>query len=200
MPARRRRQREGTGVLHRRNADLSGRVVDLRSFLSGSRRSPPAAHRPPSGGLKEGRSFEPGHGFVPGHQGCDPGMSELFAAEGGPGRWMEEGRVHRDGLEAGSGARRVVHDRPLTAVWAGAGDEEANPGRRADDPRRVVPPSRVTGPAGRPPGPVGYPERPGSQSSVAAGPDPVSPTPGLSRPGPRTPSGTSPRSVRPRPR
>ena len=61
-------------------------------------------------------------------------MWYLFAAEGGPERWMEQGRVHRDGLEAGSGARRVVHDRPLTAVWAGAGDERPLP----DDGRMIL--------------------------------------------------------------
>lgn len=61
-------------------------------------------------------------------------MSELFAAEGGPGRWMEEGRVHRDGLEAGSGGRRVVHDRSLTPVWVGARDERPLP----DDGRMIL--------------------------------------------------------------
>ena len=61
-------------------------------------------------------------------------MSDLFAAEGGPERWTEQGRVHRDELEAGFDGQRVVDDRPLTPVWVGAGDERP----LSDDGRMIL--------------------------------------------------------------
>ena len=123
---------------------LLGQVVDLRSFLFGSRRSSLATYRPLLMDLQQGRCFycerginrggdvdhfipwrryalDLGHNFVLAHQGCNSSKSDLLAAEEHLERWTERSLIYRDELEEGFDERKVLHDWPATrqiATWA----------------------------------------------------------------------------------
>ena len=130
--------------VQRRNPKLLGQVVDLRSFLFGSRRSSLATYRPLLMHLQQGRCFycgrginrggdvdhfipwrryalDLGHNFVLAHQGCNSSKSDLLAAEEHLERWTERSLIYRDELEEGFDQRKVLHDWPATrqiASWA----------------------------------------------------------------------------------
>ncbi|WP_420462563.1 HNH endonuclease [Candidatus Palauibacter sp.] len=130
--------------VQRRNPQLLGQVVELRSFLFGSRRSSLSAYRPLLRDLQHGRCFycendikaggdvdhfipwrryslELGHNFVLAHKGCNSYKSDLLAAEEHLERWTERSLVYRYELEEGFDERGVLHDWPATrqiARWA----------------------------------------------------------------------------------
>ena len=130
--------------VQRRNPKLLGQVVDLRSFLFGSRRSSLATYRPLLMDLQQGRCFycerginrggdvdhfipwrryalDLGHNFVLAHQGCNSSKSDLLAAEEHLERWTERSLICRDELADAFDERRIVHDWPATrqiATWA----------------------------------------------------------------------------------
>ncbi|MDE2677232.1 MAG: HNH endonuclease [Gemmatimonadota bacterium] len=127
-----------------RNRKHLGQVVDLRSFLFGSRRKSLDAYRPLLRDLQEGRCFycerdiksrsdvdhfipwrvyslDLGHNFVLAHPGCNSSKSDLLAAEEHLERWTERTRTRRDELEEGFDQLRVLHDWPKSrqiAHWA----------------------------------------------------------------------------------
>ena len=130
--------------VQRRNPRLLGQVVDLRSFLFGTRRTSLETYRPLLRDLQQGRCFycerdirsggdvdhfipwrryalELGHNFVLAHQGCNSSKSDLLAAEEHLERWTERNRTCRGELEVGFDERKVLHDWPATrqiARWA----------------------------------------------------------------------------------
>ncbi|MDE2764453.1 MAG: hypothetical protein OXK74_17000 [Gemmatimonadota bacterium] len=130
--------------VQRRNPALLGQVVDLRSFLFGSRRGSLGAFRPLLREVQEGRCFycagdikkggdvdhfipwrryslELGHNFVLAHQGCNSSKSDLLAAEEHLERWTERNRTSGAELEVAFDERKVLHDWPAThsiARWA----------------------------------------------------------------------------------
>ena len=130
--------------VQRRNPRLLGQVVDLRSFLFGSRRGSLAAYRPLLRDVQRGRCFycerdfrsradvdhfipwrlyllDLGHNFVLAHQGCNSSKSDVLAAEEHLERWTERNRTRRDELHEGFDRLKVLHDWPATrriARWA----------------------------------------------------------------------------------
>ncbi len=130
--------------VQRRNPRLLGQVVDLRSFLFGSKRSSLATYHPLLREVQEGRCFyceseikrggdvdhfipwrryslDLGHNFVLAHKGCNSSKSDLLAAEEHLERWAERSRNCREELEEGFDKRRILHDWPATrriARWA----------------------------------------------------------------------------------
>ena len=130
--------------VQRRNPRLLGQVVDLRSFLFGSKRSSLATYHPLLREVQEGRCFyceseikrggdvdhfipwrryslDLGHNFVLAHKGCNSSKSDLLAAEEHLERWAERSRSCREELEEGFDKRRILHDWPATrriARWA----------------------------------------------------------------------------------
>ena len=137
--------------VQRRNPRLLGQVVDLRSFLFGSRRSSLAAYRPLLREVQRGRCFycerniksradidhfipwrlyslDLGHNFVLAHQGCNSSKSDLLAAEEHLERWTERNRTRRDELQERFDQLKVVHDWHSTheiARWAYGQAQEA---------------------------------------------------------------------------
>ena len=130
--------------VQRRNPRLLGQVIDLRSFLFGSRRSSLETYRPLLREVQRGRCFycesdiksggdvdhfipwrryslELGHNFVLAHRGCNSSKSDLLAAEEHLERWTERSLIYRNELEEGFDERKVLHDWPVTrqiASWA----------------------------------------------------------------------------------
>ncbi|MDE0004201.1 MAG: HNH endonuclease, partial [Rhodospirillaceae bacterium] len=130
--------------VQRRNPQLLGQVVDLRSFLFGSQRSSLAVYRPLLREVQRGRCFycerdirsradvdhfipwrlyslDLGHNFVLAHQGCNSSKSDLLAAEEHLERWTVRNRTRRDELRDGFDGLKVLHDWPATrriARWA----------------------------------------------------------------------------------
>ncbi len=130
--------------VQQRNRKHLGQVVDLRSFLFGSRRKSLDAYRPLLRDLQEGRCFycereiksrsevdhfipwrlyslDLGHNFVLAHPGCNSSKSDLLAAENHLERWTERTRTWRSELVAGFDRLRVLHDWPKSrqiAHWA----------------------------------------------------------------------------------
>lgn len=130
--------------VQRRNPQLLGQIVDLRSFLFGARRSSLVKHRPLLREVQRGRCFyceselrsrgdvdhfipwrryalDLGHNFVLAHQGCNSSKSDLLAAEEHLERWIERNRTCRDVLNQGFDERGVLHDWPASrriASWA----------------------------------------------------------------------------------
>ena len=130
--------------VQRLNPRLLGQVVDLRSFLFGSQRTPLAVFRPLLVAVQESRCFycesdiksggtvdhfipwrryslDLGHNFVLVHRACNSSKSDLLAAEEHLERWTERNWTRRDELEQGFDDRRVLHDWPATrqiARWA----------------------------------------------------------------------------------
>ena len=123
--------------VQRRNPQLLGQVVDLRSFLFGYRRSSLAAYRPLLREVQRGRCFycesnigargdvdhfipwrryplDLGHNLVLAHKGCNASKSDLLAAEEHLERWTERSRVCRDELEEGFEKLKAQHDWPAT--------------------------------------------------------------------------------------
>ncbi len=136
--------------VQQRNRKHLGQVVDLRSFLFGSRRKSLDAYRPLLRDLQEGRCFycerdirsrsdvdhfipwrlyslDLGHNFVLAHPGCSSSKSDLLSAEEHLERWTERIRTRRDELEEGFDRLSVLHDWPKSrqiAHWAyGHADE-----------------------------------------------------------------------------
>lgn len=136
--------------VQQRNRKHLGQVVDLRSFLFGSRRKALDAYRPLLRDLQESRCFycereiksradvdhfipwriyslDLGHNFVLAHPGCNSSKSDLLAAEEHLERWTERTRTCRDELEEGFDQLRVLHDWSKSrqiAHWAyGQADE-----------------------------------------------------------------------------
>lgn len=130
--------------VQQRNRKHLGQVVDLRSFLFGSRRKSLDAYRPLLRDVQEGRCFyckreiksrsevdhfipwrlyslDLGHNFVLAHPGCNSSKSDLLAAEKHLERWTERTHTWRDELVAGFDRLRVLHDWPKSrqiAHWA----------------------------------------------------------------------------------
>ena len=130
--------------VQQRNRKHLGQVVDLRSFLFGSRRKALDAYRPLLRSVQEGRCFyckreiksradvdhfipwrlyslDLGHNFVLAHPGCNSSKSDLLAAEEHLERWTERTRTRRDQLEQGFDQLGVLHDWPRSrriAHWA----------------------------------------------------------------------------------
>ncbi|MCY4399363.1 MAG: HNH endonuclease [Gemmatimonadetes bacterium] len=130
--------------VQKRNRKHLGQVVDLRSFLFGSRRKSLDAYRPLLRDLQEGRCFycerdiksradvdhfipwrlyslDLGHNFVLAHPGCNSSKSDLLAAEEHLQRWTERTLTRRDELEEGFDQLGVLHDWPKSrqlAHWA----------------------------------------------------------------------------------
>ena len=123
--------------VQRRNPKLLGQVVDLRSFLFGSRRKSLEAYRPLLRDLQQGLCFycesdiksqadvdhfipwrlyklDLGHNFVLAHQGCNSSKSDLLAAEEHLERWTERNRTRQAELEERFDERKVLHDWPAT--------------------------------------------------------------------------------------
>ena len=141
--------------VQQRNRKHLGQVVDLRSFLFGSRRQSLDAYRPLLRDLQEGRCFycerdiksrsdvdhfipwrvyslDLGHNFVLAHPGCNSSKSDLLAAEEHLERWAERNRTRRDELEEGFDQLSVLRDWPKSrqiAHWAYGQADEA--GRQA---------------------------------------------------------------------
>ena len=130
--------------VQRLNRGVLGQVVDLRSFLFGSQRSPLAKHRSLLRDLQQARCFycgrginkggdvdhfipwrryplDLGHNFVLAHKKCNSSKSDLLAAEEHLERWTERSLIYGDALEEGFDERNVLHDWPATrqiAHWA----------------------------------------------------------------------------------
>ena len=130
--------------VQRRNPKLLGQVVDLRSFLFGSKRGSLDTYRPLLRDLQEGRCFycrrdiktggdvdhfipwrryalDLGHNFVLAHQGCNSNKSDLLAAEEHLERWTQRSLIYGDELKESFDQRKILHDWPATrqiARWA----------------------------------------------------------------------------------
>ena len=94
----------------------------------------------------------PLQGEWPGRGCCLAPAPRSDGASGGDSVRLHLGPV--PGTPRTAGERRLPCRRARNVRWGAGRPSEGRVGRRADDRRRTVPPSRVAGPAGRPPGPV----------------------------------------------
>jgi hypothetical protein len=130
--------------VQRRNPDVLGQVVELRSFLFGSDRMSLEAPRVLLRDVQQGRCFyceqsirgsghvdhfiawrryplDLGHNYVLAHDRCNARKSDLLAAEEHLGRWADRNRTLGAELASGFDARGVRHDLGATervARWA----------------------------------------------------------------------------------